>query len=83
MMEWHFSLQITGKEPSCPLCQRIVPWNYDRPEAVVGSEVAADESAVSDDDSLEFLMLLLDADNLLAMTPDVDAMLNDPSLRPC
>ena len=46
----------------------------------MGSEVVADEDAVSDDNSLEVEMLLLDTEILLATaqtTPDLDAMLND------
>jgi hypothetical protein len=84
MTEWHISLQITKKDPSCPLCQRIVPWICDLSEADVGSEVAADGSAASDHDLLGAGMLLLDADILLATTLDVDAMLNDVTrILPC
>ena len=46
----------------------------------MGSEVVADADAVSDDNSLEVEMLLLDTEILLATaqtTPDLDAMLND------
>ena len=80
MTGWHLSLRIAGRDPTCPLCQQIVPWICDLPEPVVVSEVVADEDAVSDDDSLEVEMLLLDTEILLATaqtTPDLDAMLND------
>jgi hypothetical protein len=84
MKQWHHSLQITRKGPSCPLCQQIVPWICDFPEAVVGTDVAAADGAVSDDDLLEVGMLLLDADMLLATTSDLDAMLNDVMrILPC